>query len=110
MWADIRCARPRMVITRYENSAAEGLDPDWGTQTVEATLYTYHASGLLRHVISPTGWRQMVNNGITNPEIANETQVNAYAATEYEYDGSDRVSKLWTNGLHVRLQQPDAVE
>ena len=85
-------------IKVYENSAAEGLDPDWGTQTVEATLYTYHASGLLRHVISPTGWRQMVNNGITNPEIANETQVNAYAATEYEYDGSDRVSKLWTNG------------
>ena len=44
-------------IKVYENSAAEGLDPDWGTQTVEATLYTYHASGLLRHVISPTGWR-----------------------------------------------------
>jgi RHS repeat-associated protein len=70
----------------------------WGTQTVSASRYSYHsATGLLRHVITPTGYQQMLNNGI-NPDSATEAQLNDYAETEYEYDGDNRVLTMRTHG------------
>ena len=83
------------TVKTYENSAA-GTSEDWGTP-VTAARYSYHANGLLRHVITPAVYRQMENNGI-NPESATEAQLNEYADTEYEYHADGRVKFLYTRG------------
>ena len=74
----------------------------WGTEPVEAARYSYHtsgaASGLLRHVVTPIGWRQMVANGITDPGTASDTVLNDYAETEYLYDANLRVQTMYTRG------------
>jgi len=86
------------TIKIYENSDPEGTT-DWGTQPTSASAYTYHeSSGLLKHVIPPMVYRQMVNNGISDPAAATETQLNQYAQTRYEYDIVGQVSDVWTNG------------
>ena len=75
----------------------------WGTQTVAASRYSYHsATGLLRHVVPPVAYQQMVNNGI-NPDSATEAQLNDYAETEYEYDGASRVQTMRTHGRAYRI-------
>ena len=86
------------TVKIYEN-ANPGGTTDWGTTPCSASAYTYHAgSGLLRHVIPPMIYRQMVNNGISDPAAASESELNQYAQTRYDYDTNGRVSKLWTNG------------
>jgi RHS repeat-associated protein len=70
----------------------------WGTQSVEAVRYSYGTDGLLRHIITSTGYRQMVNNGI-NPDTASEAQLNDYAETEYTYDvTTKRVTRMYSHG------------
>ena len=75
----------------------------WGTQAVAASRYSYHSTGgLLRHVVPPVAYQQMVNNGI-NPDSATEAQLNDYAETEYEYDGAGRVQTMRTHGRAYRI-------
>ena len=85
------------TIKSYENSAAGTGIPDWGTTPVQATRFSYNSKGLLRHVVPPTEYQQMVVNGI-DPTFATEAQLNAYAETEYEYDDLSKVSRMFTHG------------
>lgn len=85
-----------VTVKEYENSAASG-SPVWGS-AINSTLFTYNWDYRVRHVVSPAKWRQMVNNGIANPETATESQLNAYAEVEYEYLSSGQVSVMFTNG------------
>jgi len=65
---------------------------------IAATRYTYHAgSGLLRHIIAPAQYRQMVNNGL-DPDGDDMSLLGDYATTEYQYGGDKRVSVLYTHG------------
>ena len=92
------------TVQIFENSAAIGVTPVWGT-AISSTLYTYHTgTKLIRHVVPPEKWRQMVNNGITNPVAATETQLNAYAATEYAYGPDNKVSVMYTMGRRYQYQ------
>src|SRR5690606_19953348 len=72
----------------------EGSGPDvW--DLVAGCAFSYHAgSGLLRHVIPPAVYRQMVNNG-ANPVPANPDDLNPWAETEFEWTGG-KVTKLYT--------------
>jgi RHS repeat-associated protein len=86
-----------ITIQTYENSAAGTGTPNWGTSSVSGVRYSYHSNGMVRHIVPPASYRQMVNNGIT-PSAATETQLNLYAQTEYEYNSYGQVSKLRTHG------------
>ena len=91
-----------ITVKTYENSTASTGTPDWGSVPIAAERFTYHADGLLRHVVPPAEYRQMVNNGL-NPDSTGSgdlPQFNGYAETEYEYmtDGSKRVSRMYTHG------------
>lgn len=93
------------TVTNYEaaissssSSSSSSSGSSWGSP-ISTSLYSYHSgSGLLRHVITPSIYRQMVNNGITDPASASEPQLNAYAQTRYEYGDDGRVSTIYTNG------------
>lgn len=94
------------TIKLYTNSST-GATPDWGTatQTVAAQVFSYHTSGrkLLRHVVTPEGYRQMVVNGISDPGAVAPAQLNSYAETEYDYDSSHRVTVMRTHGRKDRF-------
>jgi RHS repeat-associated protein len=86
------------TIKVYENATSGTGTPDWGGTPTSSERFSYHGTtGLLRHVIPPVVYRQMVNNGI-DPEEATESELNAYAETEYEYDSVQRVEKMRTHG------------
>ncbi|MDA7868136.1 hypothetical protein N9A62_03990, partial [Akkermansiaceae bacterium] len=97
------------TVTTYEystssSSSSSSSGSSWGAP-ISTSLYTYHSgSDLLRHVITPSIYRQMVNNGITDPTTASEAQLNAYAQTRYEYDVDGRVSDIYTNGGRYQYQ------
>jgi RHS repeat-associated protein len=85
------------TIRTYQNSASGTGPPEWGGYPVEAARYSYHASGLLRHVVPSPEYKQMLVNGI-DPATATMAQLNEYAETEYEYGAGNRVSKMLTHG------------
>ncbi len=85
------------TIKTYQNSASGTGTPVWGSDPVEAARYSYHASGLLRHVVPSAEYRQMVVNGI-DPGTATMVQLNEYAETEYEYGPGNQVSRIFTHG------------
>lgn len=91
-------------IELRDNTAAAGVSPVWSTGTVENCVFTYNSSDLLLHVIPPVVYRQMVNNSILNPAAldpavpADLAVLNAYAETEYAYNGSGLVSTMYTRG------------
>lgn len=86
------------TVKIWENSTSGTGTPAWGTNPILATRYSYHATGgRLRHVIPPTKYRQMVNNGL-NPDSASDSDLSAYAASEYEYGVDGRVSVFYTKG------------
>jgi hypothetical protein len=90
------CADGLRTVKLYENSAPSGI-PEWGSP-ISCSLYTYHEeSGLLRHVIPPVQYRQMVNNNI-DPEYASDYDLNQFASVEYEYYPSGRVQKMFKQG------------
>jgi RHS repeat-associated protein len=85
-------------VKTWENSTAGTGTPDWGTSPISSTRFSYHStSGLLRHVVPPTQYRQMALNGI-DPDTATMAQLDDYAASEYEYGAYNRVSVLRTHG------------
>lgn len=86
-----------VTIKDYVNSTAGTGTPDWGSAPVETWRFSYHSgNGLLRHVITPENYRQMVNNGL-NPDSASTSDLDDYAAAEYAYTGS-LVSTFYTHG------------
>jgi YD repeat-containing protein len=98
-------------IELRDNTAGTGVSPVWSTGTVEKCVFTYDSSDLLLHVIPPVVYRQMVNNSITDPAALNPAVpadlaiLNAYAETEYAYNGSGLVSTMYTErcpGLIVK--------
>ena len=91
-----------VTIKVWENSV-EGIGtPDWGVVPISATFYTYYPdTSRIRHVIPPKVYRQMANNGI-EPEFATESQLNEYAATEFEYGIGGKVSVMFTTGRLYR--------
>lgn len=86
-----------VTVKTFENSASAPGE-DWGTETIQASRYTYHANGLLRHVITPAVYQQMANNGLYPDTTINMTVLNEYADTEYEYHPDGRVKFLYTRG------------
>lgn len=73
------------TVKTWENSTAGTGTPDWGSSPISATRFSYHStSGLLRHVVPPTQYRQMVLNGL-NPDSPDIDQLDDYAAAEYDY-------------------------
>ena len=91
-----------VTIKVWENSVEGAGTPNWGTVPISATFYTYYPeTSRIRHVIPPEVYRQMVNNGI-EPEFATESQLNEYAATEFEYGIGGKVSVMFTTGRLYR--------
>jgi RHS repeat-associated protein len=85
-------------IKIFQNAVPGSGTPDWGTSPVRAQRFTYHASGLLRHVVPPAEYRQMANNGLSPDTSTDMAVFNDYAETEYEYHPDGRVSKMYTHG------------
>jgi hypothetical protein len=91
-----------VTIKLWENSTPGLGLANWGTRPIEATFYTYYqGTSRIRHVIPPQIHRQMINNGI-DPETATESQLNEYAATEFQYESSGKVSVMFTKGRLYR--------
>lgn len=55
----------------------------WNSAPIEACIYTYHTASpyRLQHVVTPTGYRQMINNGIADPEGQSASVIAQYAET-----------------------------
>jgi hypothetical protein len=92
-----------LTIKLYENSTAGTGTPVWGTP-IQAARYSYSPGlPILRHVVPPAEYRQMVNNGI-DPDTATTTQLDEYAETEYDYmgGGDSRIATMRTHGRRYR--------
>ncbi len=86
-----------LTVKLYGNPSPVGTAPVWG-EPISASRYSYHpGGGLVRHVVPPAQYRQMLNNGI-NPDSATEAELNEYASAEYFYNGQGRVSLMYKKG------------